>query len=324
MHFKNYKLKSKLMSIFNKYKKIDPLFGYDNNIHTSIHNIEYCNIITNKNKQYNMIYSIVDIIHPNFINYYYTHSLSVTNRIKKMIDKSKTIKIKNIHSILSYNIESCIDFCNKYNIKIEQYYQSFKPLNYKNIVQTFFIHKKGLNYHKLMIQVDSIYSITYPEDSIKLCKYIKYEFPNVSTVIDGTSNVGTNTIVMAYEFDNIISCEINKKTFDMLKNNVSVYNIKNIKVYNDSIISLMKQLNNDPLITCLYLDPPWTGIYYKLEESIDLLLDNINIIDFIQSINIQYICLKVPFNYNIKSLFRKFKLIKIYNLSSFYCILLTK
>jgi RNA cap guanine-N2 methyltransferase len=324
MHFKHYKHKSKLMSITNKYKKIDPLFGYDNHIKPMIQPIDYCHLIINKNNQSQMIYSIVDMIHPNFINYYYTHCLSITDRIKKMIDKSKTIKMKNIHSILSYNIESCIEFCHKHNIKIEKYYQSFKPLNYKNIIQSFFIHKKGLDYHKLMIQVDSIYSITYPEDSIDLCKYIQHEFPNVTMIIDGTSNVGTNTIVMSYYFDHIIACEINKKTFTMLKNNISVYDINNIKLYHDSIISLMKQLNYDPLSTCLYLDPPWTGIYYKLEDSIDLMLDDMNIIDFIHSISIQYICLKVPFNYNIKSLFRKFKLIKLYNLSSFYCILLTK
>lgn len=324
IHFKNYNHKSKLMTILNKYKKIDPLFGYHNNINTSIDNIDNCIINTNNNDQYNMIYNIVNTIHPNFINYYYNHCLSVTNRIKKVIDKSNTIKIKNIHSILSYNIESCIDFCNKYNIEVEPYYTSFKPLNYKNIVHSFFLKKKGIDYHKLMIQVDSIYSITYPNDSIEMCKYIKLEFPNLSTIIDGTSNVGTNTIVMAYQFDNIIACEINKKTFLMLKNNILVYGLKNVKLYNDSIISLMKKIKYDPLITCLYLDPPWNGIYYKLENNIDLLLDNINIIYFIYSIPIKYICIKVPFNYNIKSLFHKFKLIKIYNLSSFYCVLLSK
>ncbi len=327
MHFKNYKHKSKLTSILNKYKKIDPLVGYHNNLNPYIHNIhdiDHCNLITNKYDQYKMIYSMVDIIHPNFINYYYTHCLFVSKKTKNLIDKSNTIKIKNIHAILSYNIELCIEFCNKHNIKIEPYYTSFKPLNYKQIVQSFFIHKKDIDYSKLMIQLDSIYSITYPNDSIDLCKYIKHDFPTVSVVIDGTSNVGTNTIVMAYHFEDIIACEINKKTFNMLKNNISVYDLKNVKIYKDSIISLMKKIKYDPLITCLYLDPPWTGIYYKLEDSIDLSLDDINIIDFILSINIQYICLKVPFNYNMKSLFRKFKLIKLYNLSSFYCIILSK
>jgi hypothetical protein len=80
----------------------------------------------------------------------------------------------------------------------------------------------------------------------------------------------------------------------------------------------------DPLTFCLFLDPPWTGVFYKIEKNIDLYLDQINIIDFIKGIkSIKYICLKVPFNYNFANLYKEFYNIIIYRLSGFYCVLIT-
>lgn len=327
-HLKKYNGKSTLNKIFNAYYKIDSKLGLHNYIKNyDDYKTNYCN--TNNyskfpNKNDKLIYSLVTEIHPDFIQYIYNIYIKFNKKLSLFIEKCNSIKLKNIHSILSHNIQICKEFCNKHNIEIQEYYQNFKPLTYKKVIKTYFIHKKNINYDKLKMNTDSIYSVTLPNDSIKMSEYIKKIFPNIITLIDGTSNVGTNTIVMANYFEKILACEIDKTTFEYLKQNIKEYNLKNIKCHHGSIISFIKQNNFDLLTTCLYLDPPWSGVHYKLENTLDLYLDSINVVDFIKDINIKYICMKVPFNYNFKSIIRKFSDMQVYHLSSFFFILLTK
>lgn len=326
-HLKKYNGNSKLNKIFNAYYKIDSNIGLNNYIKNyDDYKIDYCTTtndsISNSNNK--MIQSITTEIHPDFIQYIYNIYVKFNQQLSIYNSQCNAIKLKNIHSILSYNIQVCKDFCNKYNIEIEEYYKNFKPLTYKKVIKTYFINKKNINYNNIKMNTDSIFSITLPDDSIRMAKYIQNIFPTITTVIDGTSNVGTNTIVMADYFEKIIGCEIDKITFEYLKHNIKEYKLKNVKFHNGSIIPFMKDNKFDVLTTCLYLDPPWTGVHYKLENLINLYLDDMNVIDFIKEINIKYICLKVPFNYNFKYTFRKFSDIQIYQLSSFYFIMLTK
>ena len=100
--------------------------------------------------------------------------------------------------------------------------------------------------------------------------------------------------------------------------------------FNDDITLFMNDINKLNKIKyninnyCLCLDPPWTGVFYKIENELDLYLSNINILDFIKNINIRYIALKVPFNYNFKYLYKMFYNVVIYRLSGIYLVLITK
>lgn len=327
-HLKKYNGKTTLNKIFNAYYKVDSKLGLHNYIKNyDDYKIMYCNT-TNHNKFPNtndkLIQSLVSEIHPDFIQYMYNIYIKFNKKLALFNEKCNTIKMKNIHSILSHNIQICKEFCDKHNIEIQPYYLNFKPVTYKKVIKTYFIHKKNINFDNLKMNTDSIYSITLPNDSIKMSQHINKIFPMITTIIDGTSNVGTNTIVMAEYFEKILACEIDKTTFKYLKENIKEYNLKNVKCHNGSIITFMKENKFDLLTTCLYLDPPWSGIHYKLETTLDLYLDNINVVDFIKDINIQYICMKVPFNYNFKSIIRKFTDMQVYHLSSFFFILLTK
>jgi hypothetical protein len=120
-----------------------------------------------------------------------------------------------------------------------------------------------------------------------------------------------------------------KDTYDILDHNIKEYKLTNVSTFNTSIIAFMDNIeqncdNYDPSTFCLFLDPPWTGVFYKIKKNIDLYLDDINIIDFIKQIkNIKYICLKVPFNYNFAYLYKAFYNFNIYRLSGFYFVLIT-
>ena len=207
-------------------------------------------------------------------------------------------------------------------------YNDFKPLNYKKVITKYFL-KKNINYNKLMLSIDSIYSITKPELSINICKKIQKNMPNIEYIIDGTSNVGTTAIVFSYYFKYIYAIEINDNTYKCLKNNINVYNINNIKAILDDITIFMKnklkEINGyDINKYCLFLDPPWGGTNYKLKKNINLKLSNIDILDFLQEINIKYIIIKVPLNYNFLKLNNYFPNISIYKLNNFYIIFIIK
>ena len=44
------------------------------------------------------------------------------------------------------------------------------------------------------------------------------------------------------------------------------------------------------------------GVYYKLEKIVDLYFGDINVSDFIKKVNVKYICMKVPKNFNLSYL----------------------
>ena len=90
-----------------------------------------------------------------FNNIYYKKN----KRIKQTLSKIKNLNLKNIDSILSDNISKCIDFCKLYNIDIHDNYNKFKPINYKNLINTYFINKPNINRNKILLSIDSIFSI---------------------------------------------------------------------------------------------------------------------------------------------------------------------
>lgn len=331
--FSNYIHPNNLDIIINKYKSYDKYLGQNLLINLKP---EYCiPKLTNKRKPNTdyLIKSIftkdsnIDKYFIQFINDIYYNKNKI---IKKILKKMKSINLNNIHSLLSFNISKCIEFCNLYNIEINDDYKKFKPINYKKIIETYFIRKPKINFDKLNLSIDSIFSITKPNLTIKISNLIRKHMSDVNYIIDGTSNVGTTCIVLSYYFKHIYAIEIGEDTFQCLRNNIEVYHLKNIDIFNDDVINFMtdknklKEINYDINNFCLFLDPPWSGYHYKLEKNINLFLSGIDILDFIMKIDIKYIVLKVPFNYNFKKLYKYFTNTIIHRLEGFYIILIIK
>ena len=190
----------------------------------------------------------------------------------------------------------------------------------------YFPKKKGIDMSKLQISNIGKYSISKPDDALIINKIILKYFKKSKKIIvtDATANNGGNTIHFALDFYQVNSIEIDKEQYNILKNNIEIYGLKNVTLYNDDYLNVMKKLNQD----VIFIDAPWGGpLYYKIKD-LDLFLGNKNIINVVKELydNMAFkLCLlKVPKNYNFQRLFNKFHNIKfdIYSLHKFIIICL--
>ncbi len=330
INLQNYK--NDLDGVIKEYIKLDSYLGQNTLVKS---NSLYC-LPNDKNKNKPNIEFVIKTIMKINVSHKFIDFLLESYKSKNKIIKNQLLKIDlmkkhlDLDMILSNNIGKSIELCNDLNIEINDMYLSFKILSCNKVIDTYFPHNNNIDTKKLDIAIDSIYSITKPKITEEISKYIKKEFPTINFIIDGTSNVGTTAIVLSYHFKYIYAIEINDTTYLKLKNNVEVYKLKNVKCILDDVMKFMndknklKEINFDINTFCLFLDPPWKGVFYKTEKQIDLELGTTNVLDFIKIINIKYVCMKVPFNYNFSKLYKYFYNITITRLSGFYVVLISK
>jgi ubiquitin C-terminal hydrolase len=194
-----------------------------------------------------------------------------------------------------------------------------------------FPKKKGIDYSKLIISDEGLYSMTKHIDSeiiIDAIKSVVGESLNSYTITDSTANVGGDSIRFAMNFKSVNSVEIDKSNYDVLKNNLSVYNFDNVNLYNNDITIFWKELANNTDI--LFIDPPWGGKDYLKESKINLFLGESPLNNFLGKEVLlnpnrpYYIFLKVPVNYNldlIQNLPNVYD-IQIFKIRKFYLICL--
>jgi len=335
-------LKKKINNLFtdiiNIYIDLDPYLG-QNFLPKTKNNLLYCidlekniNIPNkgiliksiNKNK---ISFDLINIFNKAYKdynklikNYYNKYTFIINNDINK----------KNINKILINNIHKCIEYCVENNIEINDIYNNLTIPNKLKIVKKYFPKKSNINYNKLEISIDSIFSISNTIDMIRLSKLIISNNNNIKYIIDGNSNIGVGSIVFSNYFKKVYAVEYAKNTFLILKNNINVYKLKNTFSYHDDIIRFMNDkkilssINYNKNSFCLFLDPPWSGYFYKIEKNVDLYLNNINIIDLLVKLNIKYIYIKVPYNFNFSYLYNKFENITIYKFNQYFIIYIIK
>lgn len=147
------------------------------------------------------------------------------------------------------------------------------------------------------------YSITKPFESSQVSKYISESIiqdlqkdPFTIVITDATACAGGDSIKFSKYFKHVNSVEIEKETFDLLEKNIEKFDIKNISVYNADFLNIYKDLKQD----VIYIDAPWSGIFYKNKDSIKLKLSGIDLGLILERLfqhdkNV-LIFLKVPFN----------------------------
>lgn len=178
-----------------------------------------------------------------------------------------------------------------------------------------YIDRDRLN--KLMIDKASISYITTPSAAKQICKIIRYCFNkhNVKTnsIVDCTGCVGGDTIAFASVFDEVISVEVDPVRCVMLENNINTYGFKNVKVYNEDCLKLLKDIEYSQAV---YFDPPWGGSEYKIRDKLRLFINN----DSIEKITVDLICrrytkkppkfiiFKLPKNYDIQYFFKQVRI----------------
>lgn len=165
--------------------------------------------------------------------------------------------------------------------------------------------------YKLIVpeHLKSIYSTW--EQAHEINKILKMYISKKDVITDATACIGGNSIFFHRDFKSVNSVEKDQYTFYTLRKNTAFPNCKH---YNCSYLHLMYVLRQD----LVFLDPPWGGTDYKKTKSIDLFLDNVNVVDIINSLyhNTRYIAMKIPNNYNLDKLDKNFWDWKIYPINS--------
>ena len=175
------------------------------------------------------------------------------------------------------------------------------------------------NVNKLQYDNIGLYSLTHYNNANEISELILSNF-NISnlSIIDCTAGIGGNTFSFSKYFKNVTSIELDKNRFEMLKNNVLIYKLKNIKLINTNCIDYIKNNKN---YNVYYFDPPWGGLNYKEYKQLIIKLDNNNLIDILKLIktNNNLIVFKLPYNYNLNE-FSKYNY-KLYKINNYFIII---
>lgn len=165
-----------------------------------------------------------------------------------------------------------------------------------------FLEPPDGEYDRLQIDRESVSYITTPHNALQILWIIKSNIKDSNiTIFDGTAGVGGDLIVFAHVFSKVIGCEIDADRFNMLKNNVEVYDLINVELINSNSIDIMFNMNVD----VVYLDPPWGGRSYKNHNKLTLSMNDMPIEQIVNKLFNKLVVLKLPLNYDLRYLYRK-------------------
>lgn len=193
------------------------------------------------------------------------------------------------------------------------YYDKLFPIydNNKNILTKVKIDKESVSYISSPIYAEKITNII-----------LNHTKTNKINIVDCTAGCGGDTISFLHKFKKVYSIEKNPTRYNYLMNNIQLYSFeKKSVIFNGNFENIIKNIKD---MNVIYIDPPWGGSSYKKQKLVklkinDTPLDNI-IFDMINDksyLQLEYIIMKLPNNYDIKSLYELIKSkvkITLYNL----------
>ncbi len=155
----------------------------------------------------------------------------------------------------------------------------------------------SVNKHLLAYDEEGLYSITLPNEANEISSIISNLVGNNIIICDGTAGIGGDTISFGRKFKKVVSIELCENRFNLLKNNVNAYDLKNVELINGTCLDY---LNMD--CGAYFFDPPWGGPDYKTKENITFKLGDMKLIDVVKKIKSygnKIIFFKLPNNYNL-------------------------
>jgi hypothetical protein len=312
-------LKAKLIDLFKSYIQIK-----DNTVSSLL---PFYELNTNTNQVVNDLKDISKAvfqdIYSNIIRYITIILLSIDP--SNLESSKKALK----NELLKYRIELEDNYIRTNNIrKLEQKYMlttkkdqvstNVETLFSYHIIQMAGLYNSSLNYRDIVIVEESKFSSLRPDHMSSVRSFytdnISFSKSQPFNIIDGTSNVGVDSMFLASIFNSenvsIVSVEINVDTYKVLEKNLA--NISNI-IYDTPYIGKIKAVNMDIVkyiietsdlqnTDILYLDPPWGGHSYIGNSSIELSLGKMSLSKLVAiSIlkKIKNIVCKVPKNINV-------------------------
>jgi len=213
---------------------------------------------------------------------------------------------------------------------------NIKNKNMKTILRLFPYLADKSKASELKIDQDSIHYISVREHAEQISNIIVKHIkkigmdPTKTVITDAMAGVGGNTLNLAAHVLFINAIEIDKQRAEYLQNNINVYELDNIKVYNQDCINILGHIETHNVV---YLDPVW-GKHYKIHKSLRLNVGNHALedlcIDLFESTKIkknpEIIVVKLPTNYDIINLYNKMKgnTIYLYDLIKMYIIVMIR
>jgi 16S rRNA G966 N2-methylase RsmD len=144
---------------------------------------------------------------------------------------------------------------------------------------------------------EGLWSISLPNDADELSLLILNNFGSNIYILDGTSGIGGNVISFAKYFNKVCAIELDKSRFEILKNNISIFQLNNINLINADSSKYL-----DDIYDVYFFDPPWGGRDYKYKEKLRFNLGNYTLKEIIHKIKIKNdkpIIFKLPNNYDL-------------------------
>jgi 16S rRNA G966 N2-methylase RsmD len=192
-----------------------------------------------------------------------------------------------------------------YTPKILSNFNTSLYFNIEDIKKIEMKRKEG-NDVKLMLTDKGIYSISKPIDAEWIIKCIKKTVTNINELIitDSTAGLGGNTICFSKHFKKVNGIEINDIHFFVLKNNISVLELNNVKLIKDNYLNQIDKIEED----IVFIDPPWGGKKYHYIKYFNIRLGKVpicKIINILFNKNVKYVVLKCPYNTNVTDILRE-------------------
>jgi hypothetical protein len=171
-------------------------------------------------------------------------------------------------------------------------------------MEEIFLHSDNVDYTKLKLTEEGLYSITRRKDAERIIHLMKHIIGDLKTktITDATGCVGGDTIHFANNYKFLHTIELNKQNFEALQNNIELYNFQNVVLHRGDATVLYNWKTD-----VLYIDPPWGGPQYKDGKELDLFMSEKRLDEWLEEILMRrnrpnYIFLKLPYNYNFKRL----------------------
>ncbi len=180
-----------------------------------------------------------------------------------------------------------------------------------NLKRYYFPPKSGVDFNKIQVTTEGVYSISSNQGSSLLVSLIEKYFKSANiTVTDGTGNNGSDTIALGLKFSHVNSIELDPINFSVLKKNVGVYGLKNVSLYNGDTTKLLGELTQD----VIYIDAPWGGSNYKDHPRLLLYLGDMELSDIYNKYKsrAKVFVYKIPSNYDFTIFIQKTKVPKYY------------
>lgn len=189
--------------------------------------------------------------------------------------------------------------------------ESKKKVDRRYLAHMFPRLSKKEDYERLKIDPESASYISTRDVAQQITKIITYHLHKMEidshdvSIVDATAGVGGNTLSFSQHFKKVIGIELDPLRYEYLENNIKVYGYENIETICNDCLNHVNNLS----AAVMFFDPPWGGKGYKLKESVNLFLSDVDIGEIISGLikkaSIELLVLKVPKNFNLEKFYFK-------------------